>query len=220
MEPLLELLQPLFAEAFTLWGAPVTRLELVAFVLALAMVACNIRIHPAAWPLAIVSSLLYFGLFWNNRLYGDAALQIFFAIIALWGWWQWLRGTQADGTALRPRALSTRGRQVALAAICAGWPATGLFLRNFTDTDVPWWDAFPTAASVVGQWLLGRKYVETWPVWVVVNVVSVALFAYKGLWLTALLYLVFVALSFVGWRAWRLWAPPGRRGTASTVQGG
>jgi nicotinamide mononucleotide transporter len=200
---LLELIQPLFAEAFSLWGAPVTRLELVAFVLALAMVGCNIRVHPAGWPLAIVSSLLYFGLFWSNRLYGDAALQIFFAAIAAWGWWQWLRGTQADGTALRVRSLGTRGRQIALVSIGFGWPATGLFLARYTDTDVPWWDAFPTAASVIGQWLLGRKYIETWPVWVVVNVVSVALFAYKGLWLTALLYLVFIALSFVGWRAWQ-----------------
>ena len=71
------------------------------------------------------------------------------------------------------------------------------------DSDVPWWDAFPTAASIVGQWLLGRKYVENWPTWVIVNVVSVALFAYKGLWLTVGLYAVFVAMSFAGWRAWR-----------------
>ena len=110
MTTLLNLLQPLFAEAFTLWGAAVTRLELVAFVLALAMVACNIRVNPAGWPLAIVSSLLYFGLFWNSKLYGDAALQIFFAVIAAWGWWQWLRGTQGDGSELRVRSLGRRGR--------------------------------------------------------------------------------------------------------------
>jgi nicotinamide mononucleotide transporter len=201
--PLLHLLQPLFAEAFTLWGAAVTRLELLAFVLALAMVVCNIRVNPAGWPLAIASSLLYFGLFWNSLLYGDAGLQIFFAVIAAWGWWQWLRGTQADGSELRVRHLSARGRWIALGTLAVVWPATGLLLARFTDTDVPWWDAFPTAASVVGQWLLGRKYVENWPVWVVVNVVSVTLFAYKGLWLTTLLYLVFLALSFVGWRAWQ-----------------
>ena len=200
---LLALLQPLFAPAFALWGAPVTWLELVAFVLALAMVGCNIRVHPAGWPLAIVSSLLYFGLFWNSLLYGDAALQIFFAVVAGWGWWQWLNGTQADGSQLRVRYLGARGRWATLGVIALAWPATGLFLARFTDTDVPWWDAFPTAASVVGQWLLGRKYVENWPVWGVVNVVSVALFAYKGLWLTVVLYVVFVALSFVGWRAWR-----------------
>jgi nicotinamide mononucleotide transporter len=85
----------------------------------------------------------------------------------------------------------------------ACWPAIGLFLRHFTDTDVPWWDAFPTATSLVGQFLLGRKYIENWLVWIGVNVVSVGLFAYKGLWLTVILYTLFIALSVIGWRAWQ-----------------
>jgi nicotinamide mononucleotide transporter len=203
MDALLHAVQPLFAAAFTLWGSPVTWLEIVAFVLAIVMVVCNIRVNPLAWPLAIVSSLLYFLLFWNSKLYGDGGLQIFFAVVAGWGWWQWLQGTQDDGLPLRVRELGRRGRAGVIAAIAIAWPAMGLFLKTFTDTDVPWWDAFPTAASLVGQWLLGRKYVENWPTWVVVNTVSVGLFAYKGLWLTVLLYLVFIAMSFVGWRAWR-----------------
>ena len=200
---LLLALQPLFASAFTLWGSPVTWLEIVACVLAIAMVVCNMRVNPLGWPLAIVSSLLYFALFWNSRLYGDASLQILFVVVATWGWWQWLRGTAPDGSALRVRALSRRGRLIAIGAVLVGWPLIGWFLLRNTDTDVPWWDAFPTAASIVGQWLLGRKYIENWPTWVIVNVVSVALFAYKGLWLTVALYAVFVAMSFAGWRAWR-----------------
>ena len=203
MDALLQPMQPLFAPAFTLWAAPFTWLELVAFVLAVAMVVFNIRVNPIAWPLAIVSSLLYFALFWNSRLYGDATLQIFFVVVALWGWWQWLRGTAADGSALQVRALPTRARWVLLAVLALAWPATGWFLLTHTDTDVPWWDAFPTAASVIGQWLLGRKYIENWLAWIVVNVVSVGLFAYKGLWLTVILYTVFIAMSVVGWRAWR-----------------
>ena len=197
-----------FAPAFTLWGAPVTGVEIVAFVLALVMVVLNMRVNPVAWPLAIVSSLLYFALFWDSKLYGDASLQIFFAVIALWGWWQWLRGTQADGAALQVRRLPAPTRWRLLAALALAWPATALFLKTYTDTDVPWWDAFPTAASVIGQWLLGRKYLENWLAWIVVNVVSVGLFAYKGLWLTVLLYSLFIAMSVLGWRAWqRLLAP-------------
>ena len=202
MDALLHALQPLFAAAFTLLGVQVTWLELVAFVLALVMVGCNIRVNPVAWPLAIVSSALYFLLFWQNRLYGDASLQILFIAVAGWGWWQWQRGTQEDGAALRVRGLGTRGRWTALVILALAWPATGLFLKQATDTDVPWWDAFPTAASLVGQWLLGRKYVENWPVWIAVNVVAVTLFAYKALWLTAILYAIFVVLAVVGWRAW------------------
>jgi len=203
VDALLRALQPFFTPAFTLWATPVSLLEIVAFVLAIVMVVLNMRVNPLAWPLAIVSSLLYFALFWNSKLYGDASLQIFFALVALWGWWQWLRGTEADGTALHVRSLDARSRWRLVAALALAWPMTALFLDNYTDTDVPWWDAFPTSASVIGQWLLGRKYIENWAVWVGVNVVSVGLFAYKGLWLTLLLYTLFVAMSFMGWRAWR-----------------
>ncbi len=190
-------------EAFTAWGTPVTWLELVAFAMALAMVFLNMRVHPAAWPLAIASSLLYGWLFRESRLYGEASLQLFFAAVGFWGWWQWLRGHQDDGQPLRVRALDARGRWTAIAVFALAWPALALFLGRATDSDVPWWDAAPTAGSLVGQWLLGRKYIENWPTWVAVNVASVGLFAYKGLTLTVLLYALFVGLSFVGWRAWR-----------------
>ena len=193
----------LFAPAFTLWGAAATWLEITAFALALAMVGCNIREIHWGWPLAIVSSLLYFAVFWRSRLYGDAALQIFFAVVACWGWFQWLGGHRSDGSALTVARLSRAGVLRTLVASALLWPVTGLFLRNFTDTDVPWWDAFPTAVSLVGQFLLGRKFIENWLVWIVVNVVSVGLFAYKDLWLTALLYTLFIGLSVVGWRAWQ-----------------
>lgn len=193
----------LFAEAFSVWGSATTWLEVVAFVLSLVMVGCNIREIHWGWPMATISSLMYFGLFWRSKLYGDASLQIFFAAVSIWGWAQWLRGRRDDGQPLRVTALTSGQRlQWTLIAITL-WPVCGLFLKTFTDTDVPWWDAFPTALSLVGQYLLGRKFIENWPVWVAVNVVSVGLFAYKGLWLTTLLYSLFIALSVVGWRAWR-----------------
>jgi nicotinamide mononucleotide transporter len=178
-------------------------LEIVAVLLALAMVACNIREIHWGWPLAIASSLLYLVIFWESRLYGDASLQVFFAVVALWGWYQWLRGRRGDGSALHVARL-TRGGWVATVAACALlWPVTGWFLKTYTDTDVPWWDAFPTASSLVGQYLLGRKFIENWIVWVAVNVVSIALFAYKGLWLTSGLYAVFIVMSYAGWREWK-----------------
>jgi nicotinamide mononucleotide transporter len=202
MDGLLQSARPLLAPAFSLWGSPVSWVEMLAFVLSLAMVVCNIRVNVAAWPLAIVASLLYFLLFWGSRLYGEATLQLFFVAVASWGWWQWLRGRDADGSALQVRLLPGRGRLSLLAAVALAWPLLGAFLRQATDTDVPWWDALPTAGSVAGQWLLGRKYVENWPVWAAVNAVSVGLFAWKGLWLTALLYLLFLLMALWGWRTW------------------
>ncbi len=202
LEAILQAARPILAPAFTLWGGPVTWLEIVAFLLALVMVGCNLRVNPLGWPLAIASSLLYALLFADSRLYGEAGLQFVFVALAGWGWWQWLRGTDAEGQALRVRRLGTRGRWLAAVATLAAWPLLGLLLDRGTDSDVPYLDALPTVASITGQWLLARKHVENWPVWLVVNVVSVALFAFKGLWLTVLLYALFAVLSWVGWRAW------------------
>lgn len=203
LDALLQAARPLLAPAFTAWGSPVTALEIVAFVLALAMVAANMRVNPVAWPLAIASSLLYALLFADSRLYGEAGLQLFFVAIACWGWWQWLRGTGEGGAPLVVRHLSSRQRRLSVAATLAAWPLLAQLLRHTTDSDVPWFDALPTVASVTGQILLGRKFVENWLVWAAVNVVSVALFAHKGLWLTVLLYALFAVLALVGWRAWR-----------------
>ncbi len=202
LDTLLHAARPWLAPAFTLWGSPVTWLELVACVLALAMVVCNLRVNPLGWPLAVASSLLYALLFADSRLYGEAGLQLFFIAIAAWGWWQWLRGRGGDGQALRVHAMTSPQRWRALIATTAAWPVLALLLARGTDSDVPWLDALPTVASVTGQLLLGRKLVENWPVWLAVNVFSVGLFAYKGLWLTALLYALFALLSVLGWRTW------------------
>lgn len=188
---------------FTLLGSPVTALELLAFGLALWMVACNLRVNPLAWPLAMISSALYGWLFLHSRLYGEASLQLLFIVVAGWGWWQWLRGRGSDGGLLRVHRLPTRQRVLVLAATAAAWPLVALLLQHATDSDVPWLDALPTVGSVAGQILLGRKLIENWAIWLAVNVVSVALFAFKGLWLTVLLYALFAVLSVVGWRAWR-----------------
>jgi nicotinamide mononucleotide transporter len=190
------------APAFVVGRVSASTAELAGALLGIAMVGCNMRVNPVGWPLAIASSALYLLVFWRSRLYGDASLQLLFIAVAFWGWWQWLRGHQADGRRLVVRYLDARARWIALAAMALLWPATGLFLARFTDTDVPWWDAFPTAGSLIGQWLLGRKYVENWPAWVAVNVVGVALFGYKGLWLTAGLYALFALLALAGWRSW------------------
>jgi len=199
--------RPLLAPAFQAFGSPVTVLEIIAFVLALAMVMANMRVNPIGWPLAIASSLLYALLFADSKLYGEASLQLVFVALAGWGWWQWLRGTAPEGGALKVHCLNARQRAVAAAATLAAWPLLGLLLKHSTDSDVPFLDALPTVASVTGQILLGRKFVENWPVWVGVNVVSLALFFYKGLWLTVLLYALFALLALWGWQAWRRLLP-------------
>ena len=195
-------LEPLLAVAFTLLGSPVTWLEILAFALSVWMVVCNMRVDVLAWPLAIVASLLYGLLFAASKLYGEAGLQVFFAVVAAWGWWQWKFGTQPSGAPLVVRHLDWSTRGLLSTTTLAAWPLLGLLLDHATDSDVPYLDAFPTAVSVTGQWLLGRKYVENWPTWVLVNVVSIGLFSIKGLWLTVALYTLFTLMALVGWRTW------------------
>jgi nicotinamide mononucleotide transporter len=203
LDALLQAARPALAAAFQIGGYPVTWLEIVAFGLSVAMVFANMRVNPVGWPLAIVASLLYALLFADAKLYGETGLQLVFVAVAFWGWWQWLRARDSAGQPLRVSRLKARDRLVALGATLAAWPLLGLLLDHATDSDVPYFDALPTVASVTGQILLARKHTENWPVWLAVNVVSVALFAYKGLWLTVVLYALFAVLSVQGWRAWR-----------------
>jgi len=190
----------LFSSAFTLWGLDTSWLELIAVLLALAMIVCNIVELHWGWPLAAISSVLYFFLFWSQQLYGGAILQVLFMVLALWGWAVWLRGVK--GAPLSVTHLPRHQRLTLALSGSALWLAIGSMLLNFTDTDVPWWDAFPTALSLIGQYLLAHKRLENWAIWIVVNFVATGLFAWKGLWLTALLYLVFIGLSILGWRTW------------------
>ena len=203
LQSLLALAHPLLVPAFTAWAVPMTWIEIVAFVVSLWMVGCEMRVHVLAWPLAMLSSLLYALLFADSRLYGEATLQLFFVAMSLWGWWQWLRGRGADGGALVVHTLTRRTAAIALGLTLLAWPLVGWLLHRYTDSDVPWLDALPTVGSILGTWLLGRKFLENWWVWMAVNAFSVALFGFKQLWLTVILYALFTGLSWAGWKVWK-----------------
>jgi len=194
----------MLATAFTLLDSAVTWLEVLAFVLALANIACNVFEIHWGWPLAFVASLLYAWLFYSSKLYGEAGVNLFFSLMAVWGWWQWLRGHRAgSGASLRIERLDLRGFLWCAAGYAAAWLALAFLLRVMTDSDVPWADGFVTAGSIVGTLLLGRKFIENWPVWLLVNAASIALFTYKGLHLTVVLYVIFFGLAIWGWLGWK-----------------
>jgi nicotinamide mononucleotide transporter len=190
------------APAFTLHGFAASWAELIGAVLGVAMVVCSIRQIHWGWPLAFLSSVMYGFVFADAKLFAESALQVFFAVTALWGWWQWLRGEQGVGDAIKPQSLphSISLKLIAFSAISI--PAIALFLSKYTTSDVPWWDAVPTVLSLVATYMLGKKYTGNWPLWIVVNLISMGLFAYKGLWLTVALYGLFAVMAGIGWRAW------------------
>jgi nicotinamide mononucleotide transporter len=190
--------------AFTLLATAVTWLELLAFVLALANIACNVFEIHWGWPLTIIASALYAWLFYVSQLYGEAGVNVFFAITAVWGWWQWLRGRRPDSDAsLSIVRLDRSGWRRCAVGYGLLWLLFAFLLRAVTDSSVPWADGFVTAGSIVGTILLGRKFIENWPLWLLVNAASVALFAYKGLYLTVVLYVIFFLLAIWGWIGWK-----------------
>lgn len=190
--------------AFTLLETPVTWLEVLAFVLALANVACNVYEIHWGWPLTIGASLLYAWLFEASKLYGEASVNVFFALTAVWGWWQWLKGHRSnDPNPLSPQRLPRTAALLYGAAWGVLWLLCSGLLHFVTDSDVVWADGFVTAGSVVGTVLLGRKFIENWGVWLVVNAASMVLFAYKGLTLTVVLYGIFFVLALWGWFGWK-----------------
>jgi nicotinamide mononucleotide transporter len=189
--------------AFTLLDTPVTWLEVVAFVLALANIVCNVWEIHWAWPLTIVASAMYAWLFYASSLDGEAGVNVFFALTAVWGWWQWLRGRRdATGALLQVEKLDAPGLQRTVGAWLVLWLLCSAVLHFATDSNVVWVDGFVTSGSLVGTVLLGRKYIDNWHTWVIVNTVSVGLFAYKGLALTAVLYAIFLLLAIWGWLDW------------------
>lgn len=188
-------------ETLTLLGITTTYLELISFILAVITVALNIRQLHWAWLFSIVSSATYAVVFYDALLYGDMALQFVFISVSVWGWYQWLHGG-AQRAALAVTTSSARAWGWSIGAWLAGFAALALFLARYTNTDVPNIDGFLTAGSLVGQVLLSRKKVENWIVWIVVDILYVGLYLYKGLTLTAVLYGIFVVMAAVGLAAW------------------
>ncbi|MBP0599504.1 nicotinamide mononucleotide transporter [Herbaspirillum sp. LeCh32-8] len=186
----------------SLFGLSTTPLELVSFLLSMLTVWLNIRQNHWAWLFSILASLLYAAVFADARLYGDAGLQFVFVAVSVWGWYQWLRGGEQHRP-LQVSYLDRSGWMRMAAAWGLGFLVLSWFLRRYTDTDVPHMDGFLTAGSLVGQFLLSRKKIENWLVWIAVDVLYVGLYVYKHLTLTALLYALFVVMAAAGWRSWR-----------------
>jgi nicotinamide mononucleotide transporter len=187
-------------EPLAFLGFSTTPLELISFLLAVTTVLLNIRQKHWAWLFSIASSATFAVVFFEARLYGDMGLQFVFIGASVWGWYQWLHG--AGDRPLVVTRLKPAGWGWSIAAWAIGFVLLSQFLDRLTDTDVPHADGFLTAGSLVGQLLLGRKKVENWLVWIVVDVLYVGLYIYKDLHLTAILYGVFVVLAWTGWRAW------------------
>ncbi|WP_207428494.1 nicotinamide riboside transporter PnuC [Pedobacter sp. SYSU D00535] len=159
------------------------------------------RQHILNWPVSIISVISYLVLFYNYKLYGDAALQLYFLGTAGYGWYYWLKRKEEHKKPIV--SLSSREYVLVIAAIAAFSIGLGAFLDNFTDTDVPYIDGTCTAISFVAQFLMTRKILQNWILWIVVDICYVPLYIYKDLALTAVLYTLFLVLAAMGYLDWK-----------------
>lgn len=154
------------------------------------------------WPIGIVNNAFFFLIFWWSKLYADAVLQLVFAAIGFYGWWKWARGETAQSPVLPVRRTTVAEWQVmgVLTALSTGGVAW--WLAGHTDSPVPVWDASVLTLSIAATYGQARKLLESWWWWIAVDVLSVPLYVVRGLYPTAVLYLVFLALCIKGLRAW------------------
>jgi nicotinamide mononucleotide transporter len=180
----------------------VSSIEAVAVAFGALSVFLSARQIIWSWPTAIVNVLLYIAVFHEAKLYADMGLQAVYAVINAYGWYQWLYGGAQHSTL---RVSRVPGRlAVRLAILAATSAATlGWAMASFTDASLPYLDAALSTTSLAAQWMLARKYLENWMVWIVLDLVYIPMFIYKGLTLTAGLYFVFLVLSIMGLVEWR-----------------
>ncbi|GAN69263.1 nicotinamide riboside transporter PnuC [Acetobacter orleanensis] len=177
-------------------------LEVLAVLFSAAGVWLTGRRLMLCWPVMLVASVLYGVVFWQAHLYADTALQGVFAALSLYGWWGWLRGVAHDGAVWSvqpPRNAVVGGVALGLVAGLL----MGAALLHWTDDPNPILDALLSAFSILGQVWMARRYLVSWVVWLVVDVLYTGLFVVRELYLTAGLYAAFVALAVAGWVQWR-----------------
>jgi nicotinamide mononucleotide transporter len=177
-------------------------LELVATVFGAVSVWLSVRQKIWSWPTAIVNVALYAYIFRAAGLYSDAGLQVVYLLLSVYGWYEWLYGG-ANRTVLPVSRASRRTWLVSGIVALVVWLALGTLTSRLAGAAIPWLDAALTTGSLVAQWMMTRKLLESWALWIAVDIVYVPTFISRGLPLTAALYAVFLVLAVLGLRAWR-----------------
>lgn len=185
-------------------------IELLGVLFALIYLWFSIRQKIWLWPFGILTSAFYIAVFYHSRLYADMGLQVYYLVISVYGWYHWLKGgPEGEKNTLPVTTVTLKTGWVLLAATFGIYWILVWALKTIPGwLDIPrsqmiYWDAFTTSASIVATWMLARKLLEQWWVWVVVDATSMGMYIYKGLYPTAFLFMVYTGLAVVGYFSWR-----------------
>jgi len=177
--------------------------EIVGAILSLIYLYLSIKQKVGLWFFGIISSLFYIVIFFQTKFYADMSLQFYYVVISVYGWVNWKRGTQDSGKELPTTQMSKR--LILNLTFVTGliYFVYFLILSKFTDSTIPKADSLVGALSIVGTWMLARKLIENWLVWIVADALCVGLYIYKGLFPTTILFVIYTLMAVVGYFQWK-----------------
>lgn len=182
----------------------VNKTELLGAILGLVYIVFSIRQNILTWPTGLLTSALYVAVFYKSGFYADMGLQVYYVAISIYGWYFWLKGgKQQKNEPLQVQTTSIKLWLKLAAAFFLIYAIILFILLNFTDSTVPYMDTLTTALSVVATWMLARKLIEHWLIWIVVDLISSGLYVYKSLWPTVILFVVYTIMAFIGYFEWK-----------------
>ncbi len=182
--------------------AATSSLELVAVIFGVFYILLATRQNIWCWPAALVSTGTSVVLFWDGRLLMESALNVYYLLMAVYGWWQWrYGGAQKDGASIR--SFNVSEHFIALLLIAILTLGSGFLLLKNTDAALPFLDSFTTWAAVITTWMVAHKILQNWLYWIVINSVSIFLYLERGFALYAALFVVYIVLSVIGYAKWK-----------------
>lgn len=176
--------------------------EAIAVFFGVVCVWLTIRQNIWCWPTGLVQVVLFAYIFFGAKLYSDMILHVIYIVMQFYGWYYWLHGGK-EGVKLSVTYQTSSQNFTWLMVVAFGTAAWGYTMASFTDAAIPYGDAFTTVASLVAQWLMARKVLESWVCWIAVDVVAIGIYFYKALYLTTGLYVVFLIMATMGYFAWK-----------------
>lgn len=189
----------------------VNYVEVLGVILSLIYLVLSIRQSIYLWPVGILSALIYVVVFYQSKFYADMGLNVYYFIISIYGWIHW-SGTDREAGEELPVIRTGISRGLVLVAIAMVlFVLLGYLLDHYTDSPVPYWDALTTAGSIVATWMLTKKILEHWIVWIIVDFISMGLYIYRGLYPTMILFAIYTSMAVVGYIQWKkTWKEPDR----------
>jgi len=187
-----------------MWG---NKIELLGALLGILYIFFSIRQHILTWPTGLLTSALYIAVFFKSGFYADMGLQVYYVVISIYGWYYWLIGGK-QRTGVKGEKVPVR-RTPHMVWIWGAIATAGVYgvllfiLLRFTDSTVPFMDALTTALSITATWMLAKKYIEHWVIWILTDVISAGLYVYKDLWPTVVLFMVYTVMAVSGYLTWK-----------------